>query len=198
MDDKRLRYILILLLLALLVGGGIKMLNADDQPVLISDQSVEDQAGVAGVGTADDNQEGKVAVYITGAVKKPDVYFMAADARVQDAVDLAGPQPAADLSKLSLARHLLDGETIDVPRIGDISVSGQTTEVGQEETTGKININSANQTLLETLPGIGPAYAGRIIEYRQGHGGFKSLEELKQVSGIGDKRFEQLKDLITL
>ncbi|MGI6405358.1 MAG: ComEA family DNA-binding protein [Syntrophaceticus sp.] len=109
----------------------------------------------------------------------------------------------ADLNALNLARRIVDGEMIRVPKEGDaVTPDGNSTESGilatQEQLGGKININTASVAELDTLPGIGPAIAQRIIDYRTTHGPFRSSEDLLKVSGIGEKRYEQLKDLIAI
>lgn len=194
MEDGRQRQMLALLLVALLVGGFIKMFFAgNSEPVVIERPDTAAQLQNE-AGTAD--QSGKVAVFVTGAVAEPGVYYLPVQARVEDAIDMAKPRSTADLSGLALARRVVDGETIKVPRIGD-SAADLSEQSDQSIAGGKININTATEQQLDSLPGIGPAYAQRIIDYRRQNGGFKALDELKNVSGIGEKRFEQLKDAIT-
>ncbi len=143
---------------------------------------------------------GRIVVYVSGAVQAPGVYALPDGARVDDAIKAAGgPAADADLARVNLARRLHDEEQVYVPRLGEtnppVPPAGAT---GSDSTTGKININTATATELATLPGIGPALAQRIVEYRQAHGPFARIEDLKKVSGIGDKVFERIKDLITI
>ncbi|MBO8168800.1 MAG: helix-hairpin-helix domain-containing protein [Thermoanaerobacteraceae bacterium] len=195
MEDKRVQYALLILLLALVVGAAIKLVTPN-QPVVI--QETQGKMDTADGQPAERDKE--IAIHVVGAVKYPGVYYLQSGNRVIDAVNLAKPLPEADINRLPLAKKVVDGQTIQVPRIGDnFGESAQTAgKDAKQPESGKISINNANQKQLETLPGIGEVYAKRIIEYRETHGGFKTLEELKEVSGIGDKTFEKLKDLITL
>lgn len=145
-----------------------------------------------------------IQVYVTGAVAQPGVYKLPADARVVEAVDMAKALPEANLQGINLAQKLDDGMAIVVPRTGEEPaangspgiMSGAAISTGQ---TGRVNINTASvQELDDRLPGIGPAIAQRIIDYRNLHGRFAKPEDLNEVSGIGDKKYAELKDLITV
>ncbi|MDI3480459.1 MAG: competence protein ComEA [Tepidanaerobacteraceae bacterium] len=148
----------------------------------------------------------KVVVYVTGAVKNPGVYTLDDGMRVKDAIDLAGGAlPEADLLCLNLAQKLHDEDKLYVPKIGETisesegkqSATGISTKVGVASLSdGKININTAGITELDTLPGIGPTTAQKIIDYRTQNGPFESIDEIKNVSGIGEKKFDQIKDKI--
>jgi len=141
-------------------------------------------------------------VYVSGAVQNPAVYQLAPSSIVQDAVDAAGgPLRDADLTRLNLALELRDQQQVHVPREGEEApppaVSGG--ESGAVGTTGdSININTATSGELETLPGIGEVTAQRIIDYREANGPFETIEDIQNVSGIGPKTFEGMKDLITV
>ncbi|WP_252226973.1 helix-hairpin-helix domain-containing protein [Caldicoprobacter algeriensis] len=143
----------------------------------------------------------KIKVYIVGAVRYPGVIEVEEGSRLIDVLELAGgATEEADLERVNLALRVQDEGMYKIPKIGEElseqnpTVSGTTSEQGQQ----KVNINTADEATLDTLPGIGPSKAKRIIEYREQNGPFKSIEEIKNVSGIGDKTFEQLKDLITV
>ena len=138
----------------------------------------------------------RIKVYIAGAVKKPGVYELDDGSRVEDALKLAGgPEAEADMLRINLAARLKDEQQIIVPKEGEtvdkIIMDEQNIESGP-----RININTADEVKLKELPGIGQAKANNIIAYRTEHGYFKSIEDIKNVSGIGEKIFEQLKDLI--
>ncbi len=126
-----------------------------------------------------------------------------------DAVEAVGGALAdADLDRLNLAAKLVDGERVYVPKVGQ-SDPGVVADAGGVSATpgaasggatagGKLNLNTATEAQLEELPGIGPTYAQAIIAERQRRGGFKSVNELRSVRGIGDKRFAELAPLVTV
>jgi competence protein ComEA len=145
-----------------------------------------------------------VVVYVTGAVAKPGVYQLIGGARIDDGVQAAGgfiDTAATDF--VNLAAPLLDGQQIHIPTREEIA-AGAPQPMGTVTSSSSsnqgmsmlVNINTADSDLLQTLPGIGPATAQRIIAYRDAHGNFSSPDELKQVSGIGEKKYAALVDLI--
>jgi len=135
-------------------------------------------------------------VYISGAVQQPDVYALAPGSIVKDALLAAGgPASDADLDRINLASPLADGQQIYVPRLGEESVPVQPPS-RLPASGGKVNINTADTASLETLPGIGPALAQRIVDFRQASGPFESIEEVMEVSGIGPGIFEKIRELI--
>ncbi|MGK2347977.1 ComEA family DNA-binding protein [Actinomyces sp. W5033] len=152
--------------------------------------------------------DGQVAVHVAGAVVSPGVVVLAAGARVADAIDAAGGAvPEADTDQLNLARVLTDGEQVRVPRQGEETLTVSAGQgpaqprqdgAGGPSVPGRVNLNTADATELETLPGIGPALAQRILSYRAEHGAFTSVDELTAVSGIGSARLEALRDLVVL
>jgi competence protein ComEA len=144
-------------------------------------------------------------IYVTGAVAHPDVYLLAPGSIVKDAIEAAGgASQDADLVGINLAQELRDQQQLYVPRQGETAPPPPVT--GGEATPspeagapgGKININTAGVEELDTLPGIGPTFAQRIIEYRENNGPFESIEDIVLVSGIGDATFAKIKDLITI
>lgn len=141
-----------------------------------------------------------VAVHVSGAVANPGVYELPEGSRANDAIAAAGgASEDAVPDALNLARVLSDGEQIIVPtveeqeRLEEAAESGQTLDAG-----GKVNINTATVEQLDTLPGVGESTAQKIIADREENGPFSSPEDLKRVSGIGDKKYEDLADLITV
>lgn len=143
-----------------------------------------------------------VIVDVSGAVKRPGVYTLSTEQRVEDALERAGGATRrADLRQLNRAAKLEDGRQILVPTKGEspaaAPASGATAPPG-EPAAGPINLNTATPEQLETLDGVGPATSRKIIEYRDQNGGFKSIDELDQVSGIGEKRLAALRDKVTL
>jgi competence protein ComEA len=153
---------------------------------------------------------GRVIVHVAGAVQKPGVYRLAGGARVADAVERAGGATRrADLGGVNLAAKLEDGRQIVVPvRVRTGAQAGATGGLTAGGATGgggaaaagpaaaPVNLNSATPEQLDTLPGVGPATVQKILEYREQHGGFGSVEELGQVSGIGEKRLAALRDQV--
>jgi len=152
-------------------------------------------AGVGG--TARSSATGAtIYVHILGAVAKPGLYLLTDGDRAVDLVAAAGGfTDAADLSGLNLARPLVDGEQILVPNVGEAPA---VPAAGSATAGGKVNINTADETALETLPRVGPAMAKRIIDWRTKNGRFTALEDLMSVTGVGEKTFDSLKDLVTL
>lgn len=150
-----------------------------------------------------------VIVHVVGQVAKPGVYRLRAGVRVGDAVTAAGGATrAADLAAVNLARVLVDGEQIVVPKPGEVVAapggagSGGAGAAGSSGSAGsaggKVALNSADLTALETLPGVGPVLAQRILDWRTEHGRFTTVDELGEVSGIGEKVLAQLTPKVTL
>jgi len=151
--------------------------------------------------------ENKIYVHVVGEVKNPGVYEMSLGDRVFHAIDKAGGATEdADFTSINLAEKLKDGEKIIVYSKemlnSNVDVSEKTASENQKmyfkSQSNLININTASREELETLPGIGEVLSQRIIDYRRTNGYFKSIEEIKEVSGIGEKKFEAIKDLITV
>lgn len=139
-----------------------------------------------------------IYVHILGAVNRPGLYAFRDGDRAIDAIAAAGGYTQdADRRQLNLARFLSDGEQIYLPREGEVSAPpGGGAASGA--TAGKVNLNTADAAALETLPRVGPALAARILAWREANGRFTSVEDLLGVSGIGEKTFAGLKDLVTI
>lgn len=148
---------------------------------------------------------GLVTVHVAGAVARPGVVRVEAGGRVVDAVDAAGGGlPGADLDRLNLAAKVADGQRIAVAIVGapapveaGTGVAGGTAGA-DPGAGGPINVNTATSTELEELPGIGPTLAGAIVAERERRGGFRSVGELQDVRGIGEARYADIKDLVTV
>lgn len=148
---------------------------------------------------APENASGEVVVHVAGAVSSPGVYTLPADSRVDDAVRAAGATADADLSQLNLAQKLADGQKITVPAAGETPAPADNAAPSDSSQSGAlININTATQEELETLPSIGEVRAQAIIAYREEHGGFRTTDELMEVSGIGEKIFADISPHITV
>ena len=137
-----------------------------------------------------------VVVDVVGAVRRPGVYRLPGAARVLDAVHKARPTGRADLAGLNLAARLADGEQVVVPARGEGGAAAVAPVPGSA--SAPVHLNSATLEQLETLDGIGPALAQRIIDYRTMHGGFHSLDELDNVSGFGPARMAELHGHVAL
>jgi competence protein ComEA len=146
----------------------------------------------------------RLTLHVAGAVAKPGVYDLVAGARVIDAIEAAGGGvPDADLNRLNLAAKVADGQRVLVQRVGEAPAAGAAggssgAAGGAADPSGQVNLNSATQAELEALPGIGPTLAEAIIAERERRGGFRSVNELRDVRGIGEKRFADLKDKVTI
>ena len=145
-----------------------------------------------------DNKE--ITVYISGEVKKAGIVILKSGDRLATAVEkLGGTTNKADLNKVNLAMKVEDEQHYIIPKIGE-EVSEESVEVTNKEVSSqessKININTATIEELDTLPGVGEATANKIVNHREENGEFKSIEEIKNVNGIGDKKFEDMKELI--
>ena len=142
-----------------------------------------------------------LGVHVTGAVVYPDqVVYLQEGSRVEDALEaVGGALEEADLAQLNLAGYVSDGQRIRVPFVGEITdnpiIENNPSENSEKHLT---NINLATKIELLSLPGIGESYAERIIAYREENGPFTSIEEIKNVKGIGEGKFAELKDKITV
>lgn len=150
-----------------------------------------------------------IYVHVAGEVSNPGMYELKHDARVSDAIDAGGGLTEnADQLSINLARQVTDGEQIVVQtyieaepgnsKSTDASDSGLPSSSNTEVLSSKVNINTASASELITLDGIGESTAAKIIAYRQANGSFASIEEIKKVSGIGDRKYEAIKDRITV
>ncbi len=202
----------IFIIVAIIVGLGIMYFiynkvgtpsSEIEEDILVQNNSVETNS----VSTEESNQ---IIVHITGAVKQPGIVRLEEGSRMEDAIEKAGGLTEdADISNVNLAYVLEDGIKIKIPSNLDIEGEEEeiiTDDIGENISQGtdttsntsenQININKATETELETLPGIGAELASRIVEYRKQNGKFSRSEDIKNVSGIGDSKFEKLKDLI--
>ena len=163
-------------------------------------------------------EEEKIVVHITGAVNKEGIVELQEGARIADAIEKAGgAKENADIKNINLATVLEDGMKVHIPTVEETRANNENIEsskkfANSQVTTatqipdtssntkkqGKININTATEEELDTLPGIGPSTAAKIIDYRKENGKFKNIEEIKEVSGIGDAKYEKIKELIII
>jgi competence protein ComEA len=194
--SRQSQYVLALIILAFTFGSGIiyggwRVKQHTPEPVII-ERKEEASSEATPV-----EPEMEITVHVAGAVQNPGVYSFRGKPRVEDAVRKAVPLPEADLDALNLASSLKDEQKIYVPRMGEEVTVEQRTDFSSQGEGGKVNINTAGTDELNRLPGIGPVLADRIVEYREEHGPFTSLESLKNVPGIGEKKFKDLESRIT-
>ncbi len=191
----------VLLFVALVVAVLVAALGPRGSAVTIAPDPApiaEDLPGAAPSGVG-----GAIFVHLLGAVQRPGLYQLREGDRGIDAVAAAGGfAETADQSQLNLARPLSDGEQIHVPAIGETPSPGAGTVgagVGGGGTVaGKVNLNTADLAALDTLPGVGPATAKAIVDWRDANGRFTAVEDLLSVTGIGDKTLAELRDLVTV
>lgn len=146
------------------------------------------------------HERARLYVHVTGAVRRPGLMRMSAGARVADALQRAGgPARRADLTAVNLAARVADGQQIVVPRAGAAApTAGATAATPVGPSAALIHLSTATVEQLDGVDGIGPTLAQRIIEFRDSHGGFRSLAELAQVDGIGEKRLATLREALQL
>lgn len=152
---------------------------------------------------ADVEQPEAVIVDVKGAVNQPGVYEAKEGDRVIDVLEKAGGLiENADSNQINFAMRVTDEMIIYIPAVGEVPAEPMIVEGSPSgsanQDDGRINLNKADETQLQTLPGIGPSKAAAIIEYREINGSFQAVEDLKSIAGIGDKTFEKLKDLIKI
>lgn len=170
----------------LLVGArAIRAEGGDSAPPFAPSQSASGEISLKSGGGAD------IVIDVAGAVQRPGVYRLPAGARVVDAIDRAGgPANGAMLEGINRAARLTDGQQVTVPERGP---GGTIASAGGGTVDGPIGLGGATVEQLETIDGIGPVTAGKIVEYRDQHGGLASVDQLDQVSGIGPATMESLR-----
>ncbi|MGG3563793.1 helix-hairpin-helix domain-containing protein [Neobacillus rhizosphaerae] len=184
----------------------------DNEPVATETFTMESKLKEKGQENIKNNQPEqkekteKIMVDVKGQIKQPGVYQVSTGDRVIDVISRAGGlTEQADQAQVNFAAHVVDEMVVYVPAKGEEtaaiagSMDGNSTGIASTgEGQAKININKADENELQNLPGIGPSKAAAILEYRNTNGPFKVVEDLKNISGIGDKTFEKLKDLIAV
>ena len=205
--------IVIIILFTLVLIYVYQNLYVDDSEIILSNNINNVTENTNEIETIEEkNDEEKVVVHVIGEVNNPGVVTLPEGSRIIDAINMAGGKTEeADLSKINLAYIVEDGTQIYIPRINEnlnqvnlisdgagIGVIINDSDVEENKVEAKVNINTANKEKLETLPGIGETTAQKIIDYRESNGKFKTIEDIKNVSGIGDAKYESLKDKITV
>jgi competence protein ComEA len=186
-----------------LLGGLIALLVALRVPLVaaVTDPALPDVAPLGVAEAAEPTELADVVVHVAGAVAAPGLVVLSAGARVADAVAAAGGATAdAATAGLNLARTLVDGEQVWVPTGAEVAAglapaATRSASAGQLP-DGRVDLNWADATMLETLPGVGPVLAGRIIAHRDTNGPFEDAFQLRSVPGIGEATWLQLRDLV--
>lgn len=199
-------YILIFLVCSILVGGALILVyRPTPEPIVIATAVIPTPTRPATPTLT--STPAPIRVYVSGAVRSPDVYILPPQSIVKDAVQAAGgPADDADLDRINLALALYDQQQVYVPCASETTPAAplprsasppaslaSSDSVGPD---GKVNLNTATVEQLDALPGIGPAIAQRIVDYRQTDGPFATPEDIMNVKGIGQATFEKLQDLI--
>lgn len=188
------------------VVGGYWIFNKNNNDALISNTNAVLTSSETGSSlTSTSTMKETIAIDIKGAVKRPGVYELKADDRVNEALKVAGgPLPNADLRQVNLAKQLTDQQMIYIPLQGESSAAPSSTEPSasnnesESDGSAKVNLNTATKEQLCQITGIGDKKADLILQYRQEHGQFKSIDELKEINGFGEKTVTKLKDHLSI
>ena len=190
------RYICIAFILAVLLLSGCNESSIEYTEYEATEgvEAVEEEETEYKENTTEISESKHCYVHICGNISKPGVYEAKSDERVVDIVVKAGGfTPEADENAVNLASYVEDGQKIYIPSTEENYIEGK--ELVDD---GKININTAEESQLTTISGIGPSRAKSIIEYRESNGAFKRIEDIKKVSGIGDASFNKMKEQISV
>jgi len=204
--SRQEKIVFLIIISAILITFSWKLYSREKESITI--------VPTADIGESDIREENEIIdkkiciIHISGAVNQPGVYQLTEGERIIDAVKMAGGEmERANVDAVNLAAHLYDGQKIVIPFISE----NKEDEVNQNALANQefrqhdysinsslLNLNAVTSNQLETLPGIGPALAERILAYRKNHGLFRHIEDIINVSGIGEKRFESIKEYITV
>jgi competence protein ComEA len=196
-EGSRSSFVIWVIAAVLATLAAVRLVGSRDEPPP-PPISVSDNPGdvTAGAGRAGGRARGGIYVHVVGAVRRPGLMKLPEGSRVAVALQRAGgPKPRADLTAVNLAARLQDGQQIVVPGAPARAAAATAPQAGPP-TTGRVHLSTATLAELDAIDGIGPTLAQRILAYRDAHGGFRSLEELAQVEGIGEKRLATLRDAL--
>lgn len=195
---SRRRALLYLAAAALALGlGGRALLGRAGPPAPAGTAAAAAQTALEAMPAESAPAEPPLVVDVVGAVRRPGLYRLPAGSRVDDAVRRAGgPTRKAAIELVNLAAPLADGQQVVVPAQPQAAAAGGAVAAGAAQPSGPVHLNSATVEELDTLPGVGPVTAQKIVDYRTAHGAFRSVDELDAIPGIGPARLEQLRDLV--
>ncbi len=194
---SRMHVALVLLVVAAMAFVGHRAMTdaGGAPPAAAAPISLDDRASR----TADRDGGARVTVHVAGAVRRPGLYRLRTGARIDDAIRRAGgPSRRADLAALNLAAEAEDGRQVLVPERARPGATTATAAGTTAAPDAPVNLNTATLEQLDTLDGVGPATAEKILEHREASGGFGSVDELDQIPGIGEKRLASLREQVTL
>lgn len=195
--DKRILALMVVILIITFAAGSWYNQKKHEKETMQNELIVLEENMSTTSFAEEELEPATIVVFVTGAVVSPGIYEMPEKARFYEAIEEAGGLlPDAESKNLPMARIIEDEETIYIPRIGE-EVELNTIN-SASTSSNKININKATASELATLNGIGPSLSQRIIDYRNSNGPFKDISEIKNVSGIGEKKYEAIKDSITV
>jgi competence protein ComEA len=206
--QKYKKWIMVISILLALIGFYYYFIKDSGSSEVISTQEIKDPLSLVGmeepateIKNNEEEEKSVVVIDIKGAIKQPGVYELETGARVHQLIDIAGGlKKDADELAINLAAPLEDGMVVYIPKKGEVTDNQFTMPAGQEgsDAKDKININLATSEELQTITGIGPSKAEAIITFRDENGPFTSPEGLLEVSGIGEKSLEKIKEEITI
>lgn len=210
--NKKQKIIIITVMSIVVIGiYYIYKKQKDDFTIIESNmiETIDNQTQNEQIDEKESKNEQNIKVHVSGAVNNPGVVELKVNSRINDAIDSAGGLKSdAYIDEINLAYILEDGMKIYIPNVNEKEqetkgnssyiVSASETKKEEQINKKKININTASQDELETLPGIGPSIAVKIINYRKENGKFESIEDIQKVNGIGDSKFNNIKDFIDI
>ncbi len=198
--NEKIVICIILLIIISIIGYYIyKKINNNESYIEEDDSYIAENFIEIENETNINKSEDNIIIHIAGCVENEGVYEIKKDSRISDAVEIAGGLTSdANTKVINLAQKLSDGQKIYIPNINEDIEEYEDENINLFNYDDLVNINTANQTELETLPGIGPSTADKIIKYRKENGNFENIEDIKNVSGIGDAKYENIKDKICI
>ena len=189
--NEKIVICIILLIIISIIGYYIyKKINNNESYIEEDDSYIAENFIEIENETNINKSEDNIIIHIAGCVENEGVYEIKKDSRISDAVEIAGGLTSdANTKVINLAQKLSDGQKIYIPNINEDIEEYEDENINLFNYDDLVNINTANQTELETLPGIGPSTADKIIKYRKENGNFENIEDIKNVSGIGDAKY---------